>query len=166
LKTIQKQRVKEVSVASKDKCNRYNEGKPRLAFNLLSHPLNKLEADCWEYGSKKYAYGQWLKGMSHIESAESVLRHLTDWLSGEDIDPESGLPHVGLMLTATKIFVHSVITRPDLDDRPKEPTHDDTSSSNTGAALSESDVVDHIAKTIVRKYAQQRTKEKDSNKDS
>jgi len=102
-----------------EKAERHNEGKPRLTFNLLGREVAELEARVWEYGADKYAPGQWLKGLPLTEALDSLIRHATAVLNGEDTDPESGLPHVGFLITNGKMIANTYLTRPDLDDRPK-----------------------------------------------
>ena len=76
--------------------SRFNGGKPRL--DLI--PLMGLEdcANVFEYGSKKYAPWNWAKGMPWSAVVGCMLRHLSAIQRGEDLDPESGLPHVGHLM--------------------------------------------------------------------
>lgn len=46
------------------------------------------------YGGKKYAQYNYIKGMPYSWSYNALQRHLMAYWSGEDIDPESGLPHL------------------------------------------------------------------------
>jgi hypothetical protein len=46
------------------------------------------------YGAKKYAPGNYLKGMPWTVAFNSAMRHLIEWQRGEELDPESGLPHL------------------------------------------------------------------------
>lgn len=96
---------------------RHNTGKPRLDLNSLGIEVQKGEAAVWEYGLKKYSLGNWLKGMSWQESAASLCRHLDAFLNGQDLDPETGLPHVDHLICCAKIMSNSFHTRKDLDDR-------------------------------------------------
>lgn len=77
----------------KDKALRYNTGKSQyslLALDCLEPCVRVLE-----FGAKKYARNNWRKGMPQTQILDSLMRHITALLSGELIDPESGLPHIG-----------------------------------------------------------------------
>lgn len=71
---------------------RFNEGKRE--FHQL--PLFSLEGvlKVLEYGAKKYAPGNWLKGQPWLVPFDSMMRHMAAWQRGEELDPESGLPHL------------------------------------------------------------------------
>jgi hypothetical protein len=72
---------------------RFNTGKP--AFDLV--PLSAL-ADCarvFDYGRAKYAEWNWAKGQPWSVPFACLMRHMAAWQAGEDLDPESGLPHLG-----------------------------------------------------------------------
>lgn len=75
---------------------RFNAGKP--AMELI--PLDGLEsaARVFEYGTKKYAPWNWAKGMPWSVVVGCMMRHLAAMQRGEDVDPESGLPHVGHLM--------------------------------------------------------------------
>lgn len=60
----------------------------------------------------------WEKGLPWSETIGSLRRHLNAFMSGETIDPESGLPHVYFMLTNAAFLVTMVERRPDLNDLP------------------------------------------------
>lgn len=96
---------------------RANKDKPKLSYILLANKVVEGEALVWEFGAKKYSRGNWLKGMKLTEGADSLLRHVTSLLNGEDIDPESKLPHVDHIVCCAKILSNSFHTRKDLDDR-------------------------------------------------
>ena len=104
----------------KEQGARFNEGKPQLSFVVLGKEVLAGEAAVWERGAIKYVRGNWLKGMSWTGSADSLLRHISAFLNGEDLDPETGLPHVDHIVCSAKILSNSYHTRPDLDDREKK----------------------------------------------
>lgn len=72
---------------------RYNQGKPEFSYI----DLNALE-DCarvLEFGAKKYSRNNWDKGFPISSILNSMMRHIAALQRGEEIDEESGLPHVG-----------------------------------------------------------------------
>lgn len=50
--------------------------------------------DIFTFGAKKYGRDNWKKGTDWHEFYGSALRHMFAFWGGEDIDPESGKPHV------------------------------------------------------------------------
>lgn len=95
---------------------RHNHGKPNLALI----PLCTLEdeARVWEHGAKKYTEYNWMKGMKWSIVQASLLRHLSAWQSGQDLDPESGLPHLAHMACNIRMLTLFAKTYPEGDDRP------------------------------------------------
>lgn len=75
------------------------------------------------FGAKKYAAHNWRKGIEISRLIGAALRHILAFLMGEDIDPDSGLPHLHCASCELMFASELVVTRPDLDDRYKpEPT--------------------------------------------
>ncbi len=71
---------------------RYNTDKVKL--DLLSPIALIGTADVLTFGAKKYDDHNWRKGMKWSVCIGSLLRHLIKFMAGEDLDPESGLPHI------------------------------------------------------------------------
>ncbi len=73
------------------------------------------------FGAQKYAAHNWRKGLELSRVLGACLRHVLAFLGGEDRDPESGLPHLDhagcCLMFARELWE----TRPDLDDRYKQP---------------------------------------------
>jgi len=70
---------------------KYDQGK--LRWTLLPWRTLKGVVEILEMGARKYAEDNW----KHVEPQrykDAALRHLTDWLSGEKVDPESGKSHL------------------------------------------------------------------------
>lgn len=120
------------SPAEPTKALRFNTGKPKLALNLLHKGSLVGEALVWERGLKRYPMGNWTKGQSYIEAANSLSRHLADFLNGRDydVDPKTGevgdkytgIAQVFCIICCAKILAVSWLDRPDLDDRPTPTT--------------------------------------------
>lgn len=95
---------------------RYNDDKPD--FSLI--PLSTLEdeARVWAYGAKKYKAWNWAKGMPWSVPYACAMRHLSAWQRGEDIDPESGQPHLAHVMCNIRMLTLYSKTYPEGDDRP------------------------------------------------
>jgi len=103
--------------------NHYDDGKVRL--DLI--PVGAIYAlgDVLTYGSTKYGDRNWEKGIKYSRLFASTLRHLFKWWAGEDLDKESGLPHLAHALTNIAMLICtppiSYDTGDALDDRTPQP---------------------------------------------
>ena len=84
-------------------------------------------AEVFAFGAKKYGKNNWRKDVNKFPSTRhygSIMRHLLAWNSGEDIDPESGLPHTHHALTQMMILImcQAEATAEDFDDRFNKET--------------------------------------------
>lgn len=46
------------------------------------------------FGARKYTAWNWAKGINYMRLYGALLRHLTSWMLGQKLDPETGLPHL------------------------------------------------------------------------
>lgn len=92
---------------------RYNDGK--LKWSLVDFDALEDMVKVLEFGAQKYSANNWKKGLNTDEIAESMMRHLFAYLQGEDIDPESGLPHTGhIMCNAMFLsYMHKFVPKSD-----------------------------------------------------
>ena len=95
---------------------RYNNGKPD--FSLIPLWTLEDEAKVWMYGKNKYAAWNWAKGMDWSVPLACLLRHLSAWQRGEEIDSESGLPHLAHAMCNLRMLVMFSKTYKEGDDRP------------------------------------------------
>ncbi len=73
---------------------RFNDGKLRMS--LVPASFGRYCAAGLGYGALKYAPHNWLKGFDWSQVLDSLQRHIDAFKEGEDIDAESGLPHLAL----------------------------------------------------------------------
>lgn len=99
------------------KALRFNEGKPELSYLLTFPDALKAFAKICMYGANKYERGNYLRGATVTQQIDSLMRHLSSYYNGEDIDPESGEPHVGHVVWNALQLAQMALTRPDMDDR-------------------------------------------------
>lgn len=83
----------------------------------------RLWADCarvFEYGKVKYAAWNWAKGMAWSIPLACALRHIVfGTAAGEDIDPESGLPHRGHITCNIVMLLWYLDEYPEGNDLPR-----------------------------------------------
>lgn len=99
------------------KAERHNNNKTK--WSLLSYPALEGLVKVLEFGSKKYSAHNWTKGLLYTEICDSLDRHKVAFLSGEDLDLESGLPHVDHMQCNTMFLAFMFRFQPTFDDRFK-----------------------------------------------
>ena len=73
---------------------KHDEGK--LRYSLLDFTFLKQIVKIREYGVKKYRDPEGWKKVPDAKQRykEALLRHIFAWAEGEEVDPESGLPHL------------------------------------------------------------------------
>ena len=94
---------------------RFNTGKRKWSlvdFDSLEDMVKVLE-----FGAEKYSPHNWKKGLSTTEICESMIRHLKSYLNGENLDPESGLPHTGHIMCNSMFLSHMHNFKKEFDDR-------------------------------------------------
>ncbi len=99
-----------------------------LKYDTEKIPLELLDPLALEglgkvlaFGKNKYAAHNWRGGISYSRLLGAALRHTFAILRGEDLDPESGLPHVDHLGCCWMFLSNMMKTRKDLDDRYKSP---------------------------------------------
>lgn len=97
--------------------SRFNTGKIRM--DLIDPEAMAGLAAVLTKGAEKYTANNWRDGLPYTETVASLLRHTFAFLGGEDIDKETGLPHVDHMQCNTMFLSNMTKTRPDMDDRWK-----------------------------------------------
>ena len=96
---------------------KHDQNKPRM--DLLCPSFTRGVAEVLTFGAKKYAPNNWRKGIEYSRIIGAIHRHLASIQEGEDIDPESGLPHIYHIGCNAQFLGWMMKERPDLDDRWK-----------------------------------------------
>lgn len=96
---------------------RYNQDKPEMSMILEADKAMAGLSKVLMYGRDKYSRGNWLGGLEHMGIVDCLMRHLTAYVSGENLDEESGLPHVDHVLANALFLSQMTKTRHDLDNR-------------------------------------------------
>lgn len=72
---------------------KYDEGK--LLWHLLPLWATRAVIQVLMHGAAKYREWNWAEGGDYSRLYNAAMRHLTAWWDGEDLDPDSGLNHLG-----------------------------------------------------------------------
>lgn len=94
---------------------RYNQGK--LQWSLVDFESLEGLVKVLEYGAQKYERDNWKKGMPVTKVSESLMRHLFAFLSGEDVDPESGCRHISHVMCNVMFIEYILREKSHYDDR-------------------------------------------------
>ena len=96
---------------------RHNNGKPKLSMVLEANNALRGAAQVLMMGEKKYSRSNWKKGLKQTEVVDSLMRHLLQYMNGENLDPESTLPHVDHILVNALFLAEMAHAYPQFDDR-------------------------------------------------
>ncbi len=97
------------------KGKKFDEGKEPI--HLI--PVESLFeiAKVLEFGKQKYGEHNWKNGIQNSRLYSATMRHMMKWMKGEDIDPESNLPHLAHAGTNILMLIWNVSNKPEMDDR-------------------------------------------------
>lgn len=92
----------------------------KAPLDLISPIAIVATAEVLAHGRAKYGPHNWRGGLSYGRLLAAVLRHLFAFMRGEDLDPETGLPHLDHAACGIMFLQEFYRTRKDLDDRYRE----------------------------------------------
>lgn len=98
--------------------SRFNTGKSK--WSLVDMDALEPMVKVLEFGAQKYEANNWKKGLPFTQILDSLLRHTQAIMRGEDIDQESGLPHIGHIMCNAMFLSYMAQFRNDMDDRFKD----------------------------------------------
>lgn len=94
---------------------KYDAEKPRM--DLIDPYAEDMLARALTFGASKYSDHNWRNGMAYSRLIASGKRHINRFAAGEDMDPESGLPHLAHAMACIMFLLATTKYRPDMDDR-------------------------------------------------
>lgn len=85
----------------------------KLRYDLMPAIAEAKVVEVLTYGAKKYAPDNWRQVPDwRARYLAALLRHVAAWRMGEEIDPESGLPHLAHAVCSL-LFLIELDTRSD-----------------------------------------------------
>lgn len=96
---------------------KFDQEKPMV--DLLEPEWLEGVAKVLTFGANKYAAHNWRKGIKFSRLIAALFRHLLAIINGEDVDRESGLPHVHHLSCCAMFLSWHMAHKPELDDRWK-----------------------------------------------
>lgn len=96
---------------------KYDSGKPALA--LIPKQAMYMCGQALAYGASKYGDHNFKLGMLNSRMVAAALRHIYQYLDGQDVDDESGLPHISHALASLAMLAYNMEKWPEMDDRFK-----------------------------------------------
>lgn len=96
-----------------------SKGVKEARYDLLpAGPLNTV-ATLYGRGAKKYAENNWRLGYPWAYSFAALQRHAWGFWNGEDVDEETGLPHMASVVFHAFTLLEFMETHRRFDNRPK-----------------------------------------------
>ena len=97
---------------------KYDSGKPQLS--IIPPAAMEAIAKVFMFGAKKYTRDNFRGGFARTRLLDATLRHIYADLDGEDLDPESGLPHLWHAACSLCMLITNISEGRSEDDRYKK----------------------------------------------
>lgn len=92
-------------------------GSKPARFDLIPPDALWKVAEVFGRGTDKYPARNWERGYAWSLSFAALQRHAWQFWGGEDVDPESGLPHMAHVAWHALALLRFMDAFPELDDR-------------------------------------------------
>jgi len=96
---------------------KFDSGKPPVS--IIPWVALQLEAEVFAFGANKYGKFNFRDGFNQSRLIDACLRHILAYSWGEDIDPESGLNHLGHARCCLSMLLQNIEDGTSVDDRPE-----------------------------------------------
>lgn len=104
------------AASTDDVAVKHDDNKPRV--DLIPPDVLFQVGAAFGFGDEKYEAYNYLKGMDHHRMFRAAKSHLDKYWMGEDLDPESGLPHLAHACASVMMLMSSINHGVGTDDRP------------------------------------------------
>lgn len=94
---------------------KHDEGKPRMS--LIPQKAVREVAKVMTFGAEKYGTHNYLLGMDHLRLIDAALRHINSHLTGETLDPESGVLHLAHAASSVLMTIELILNGAGEDNR-------------------------------------------------
>ncbi len=94
---------------------KFDQNKPDMT--LIPREAMLQMADAFTHGASKYGRHNYRKGLAVSRQVAAALRHIYQFLDGENVDQESNCTHLGSALASLAMACYTVENKPKLDDR-------------------------------------------------
>lgn len=82
------------------------EGQKKPQLHLIPGAANDAMARALEQGAKRYGTRNWVQGQVSVCTYISAMkRHIDAYMDGEDLDPDSGVHHLGHVMANCAIVL-------------------------------------------------------------
>jgi len=85
----------------------------KARHELIPPIVNKVLASVLTYGAIKYGDHNWMKCDDPTRFIGAHGRHISEWLSGNEIDPDSGFSHLELAFANLAFLIALDVKSPD-----------------------------------------------------
>lgn len=93
----------------------------KVKLAIIPPTAEVLCARVLQHGAEKYGYWNWRgEKIEYMGYLSAIRRHLSAIVSGEDVDPESGMPHIAHVMATASILIDAAAAKCIIDDRPKK----------------------------------------------
>ena len=93
-------------------------GNLKLRYDLLPVKAIREVVKVLTFGANKYGDRNWEKGLAWSRPYAALHRHMSSFWEGEDLDSESGIPHIAHAICSLLFLMEYTFTRLEFDDRP------------------------------------------------
>lgn len=93
----------------------------KLPMEYLVYTVLAMDAKVHKHGADKYGERNWRVSEILASTYEgAIMRHFLAWAQGEDLDPDSGLPHLAHIRACCAVVLDSEIAGTLVDDRDRK----------------------------------------------